>query len=180
MVYQSTLDTLELKKDKGTDYFLTWKSRGVYNSKLKPLYTAFLQNIKLPEQWIGINFDKDPLAVKQNNYLSKIVNVYIVYELYGWPKNPTNNFNFKNCLFGATSIVKSNDKEKYVDSDYGITFSSTDWWSFDNDTARIVIIFGVDNSLSSYAGNRKNKFFNIRFRSNSQNEWKFWFTIEQI
>ena len=102
--------------------------------------------------------------------MSKIVNVYIVYELYGWPKNPTNNFNFKNCLFGATSIVKSNDKEKYVDSDYGITFSSTDWWSFDSDTARIVIIFGVDNSLSFHAGNRKNKFFNIRFRSNSQNE----------
>ena len=29
-----------------------------------------------------IKFDKDPLAVKQNNYLTKIINVYIVYELY--------------------------------------------------------------------------------------------------
>ena len=29
-VYQPTLDTLELKKDKGTDYVLTWKSNGVY------------------------------------------------------------------------------------------------------------------------------------------------------
>ena len=27
-------------------------------------------------------FHKDPLAVEQNNYLTKIVNVYIVYELY--------------------------------------------------------------------------------------------------
>ena len=26
-------------------------------------------------------FDKDPLAVEQNNYLTKIVNVYVVYEL---------------------------------------------------------------------------------------------------
>ena len=44
---------------------------------------------------MGIKFDKDPLAAKQNNYLNKIVNVYIVYELYDWPKNPANNFKFK-------------------------------------------------------------------------------------
>ena len=34
-IYQSTLDTLELKKDKGADYVLSYKSKGVYNSKLK-------------------------------------------------------------------------------------------------------------------------------------------------
>ena len=28
-----------------------------------------------------IKFDKNPLTVEQNNYLSKIVNVYIVYDL---------------------------------------------------------------------------------------------------
>ena len=39
-VYQPTVDTLELKKDKGTDYVLSWKSNGVYNSKHKSLYTA--------------------------------------------------------------------------------------------------------------------------------------------
>ena len=37
-VYQPTLDTLKLKKDKCTDYVLSWKSKGVYNSKFKPLY----------------------------------------------------------------------------------------------------------------------------------------------
>ena len=46
-VYEPTLDTLELKKDKGTDYILSSKSNGVYNSKLKPLYTAFLFSMKL-------------------------------------------------------------------------------------------------------------------------------------
>ena len=45
-VYQTTLDTLELNKDKGTDYILSWKSKGVYTSKHKPLYTAFLHSIK--------------------------------------------------------------------------------------------------------------------------------------
>ena len=46
-VYQQTLDTLELKKGKGTDYVLSWKSNGVNNSKLKSLHTAFLHSIKL-------------------------------------------------------------------------------------------------------------------------------------
>ena len=29
-----------------------------------------------------------------------------------WPRNPTNNFEFKNCLFGAANIVKNRDKER--------------------------------------------------------------------
>ena len=86
-VYQPTLDTLELKKDKGTDYILCSKSKGVFNSKLKPLYTDFLNSIKLSEYRIGIKLDKDPLAIEQNNYLTKIVNVYIVYDLDAWQIN---------------------------------------------------------------------------------------------
>ena len=80
-VYQPTPDALELKKDKVTDYVLSWKSKGVDNSKPKPLYTAFLHSIKLSENRTGIKFDKDPLTVEQNNYLTKILNVYIVYDL---------------------------------------------------------------------------------------------------
>ena len=57
-VYQSTLNTLELKKDKGTDYVLSWISKGVYNSKLKPLYTASLHSIKLSEYRMGIKLIK--------------------------------------------------------------------------------------------------------------------------
>ena len=33
--------TLELKKDKGTDYILSSKSKGLYIPKPKPLYVAF-------------------------------------------------------------------------------------------------------------------------------------------
>ena len=55
---------------------------------------------------MGIKFDEDPLAVEKKQYVSKIVYVYIVYDLDAWRRNPTNNFKFKNCLFGATSVVK--------------------------------------------------------------------------
>ena len=59
---------------------------------------------------MGVKFDKDPLAVEQNNYVSKIVNVYIAFDLDAWPRNPTNDFKFKKCLFGATTVVKNSDK----------------------------------------------------------------------
>ena len=86
----------------------------MYNSKLKPLYTAFLHSIKISGYKMGIKFDKDHLAVEQNNYMTKIINVYTVYDLAAWPGNPTNNFKFKNSLFGATNMVKNSDKEKYI------------------------------------------------------------------
>ena len=70
------------------------------------LYIAFLHSIKFSKYRIWIKFDKDTLAVEQNNYLTKIVNVYIVYDLDAWPRTPINNFKFKNCLFGATNILK--------------------------------------------------------------------------
>ena len=78
-VYQQTLDTLELNKDKGTDHVVSWKSNGVYNSKLKPLYNTFLHGIKLTCYKMGIKFYKGPLAVGQSSYLTKIVNACIVY-----------------------------------------------------------------------------------------------------
>ena len=127
---------------------------GVYIFKLKPLYTAFLHSVKLSEYRVGIKFDKDPLAVEQNNYLPKIVDVYIVYDLDAWPKIPLRNFAIKNCLFGATTIVKNRDKQKYVHG----AFDGKSESSFDNGTARIVVIFGLDNSSSSHSDNCKKKF----------------------
>ena len=137
---------MEFNKDKGTDYVLSWKSNRVFNSKLKELYTAFLNSIKFSEYGIGIKLDKDPLAVEQNNYLTKIVNLYIVYDLDTWPRNPANNFRLKNGLFGATNMVENSDKEKYIYSGYGITLDSAGSWNFYNNLTRNVIIFGVDNS----------------------------------
>ena len=61
---------------------------------------------------MGIKFGKDTLAVEQNNYLTKIVNTHIVYELDTWPKLSLNNFKIKICLIGVTNIAKHSDKEK--------------------------------------------------------------------
>ena len=41
---------------------------------------------------------------------------------------------------------------------YGITFDGKGEWSFGNDYARNIIIFGVNNSSSSHVDNLKNNF----------------------
>ena len=151
-------DALELKADKWTDYVLSWTSKVVYHSKIKLFYTAFFHSLKLSENRIVIKIYKDPLSVEQNNYLIKIVNVYIIYNLDAWPRKPANNFKFKNYLFRETNKVENGDKEKYVYSGYGATFDNACSWSFGNDFARNIIIFGIDNSLSSHSDNSKNIF----------------------
>ena len=44
---------------------------------------------------MGVKFDKDNLAVKQNNYATKSVNAYIIYNLDASPNNTFNSFKFK-------------------------------------------------------------------------------------
>ena len=61
-------------------------------------------------------------------------------------------------MFGATSIVKNSDKEKWVYSGYGIAFDGGGLQIFGRDLAWNVIIFDVDNSLSSRTDNCKNNF----------------------
>ena len=154
-VYQPTLATLGFKKKiKGTDYALSWKSREIYNFELKLLYSTFLRSMTLSGYRIGIKIDKYPLSVEQNNYLSKIVNVYTFY-----------NFKFKSCLFWAKNLVTNSDKEKYEYSGYGAKFDSAISWSFHNDAARNVIIFGS----SSHSDNSKDNFFSATWLSNFWN-----------
>ena len=43
-------------------------------------------------------FDKVPLAIEQKYYVTKILIVYIVYDLDVWPRNPTDNFKLKSCF----------------------------------------------------------------------------------
>ena len=73
-------------------------------------------------------------------------------------KNSANKLCIINSLFEVTNIVKRSDEEKYVYSGYEIAFDGKGSWSFNDDFARNVIIFGVDSSLSSHTDNLKDDF----------------------
>ena len=77
------------------------------------MYTAFLHSIKLSQYRIGIKLDKDPLAIELNNCLTKIVNVYIVYDSDACQEILLIISNLI-VAYLKQLIVKHSDKEKYV------------------------------------------------------------------
>ena len=81
-----------------------------------------MPNVKQFGYKIGRQINNTSLVVDQNNYASKFVNAYIVYHLDNWPKTLRNKFTVKIWLFGATIVVRSSDKSKYVYSGYEIAF----------------------------------------------------------
>ena len=139
-VYQPILDTLTLKKIKVLIKILVVnQSEFILLTKLKSWYTTLLHSINLSGYRLGIKFDKDHLAVEQNNYAIKIVNIYIVCDLDVWPTNSTEDLKFKDCLFDTSNIVK----KLHTYSVYGMSLNHEGSWNFANDFDENVMIFGV-------------------------------------
>ena len=84
-----------------------------------------------------------------------VVNIYIVYEI-SKSINISDYPTLENCLFGAVSLTKKADIDKYGYSGYGIGFDSYGSFSFPRTgLGRNVTIFGVDMSSSTKIDNRK-------------------------
>ena len=64
-VYQWTFGALDLKKNKGADYIIPWKSKRLFKSRFNPLCNAFFLNVKLFELKMEIQFNSTTLAVEQ-------------------------------------------------------------------------------------------------------------------
>ena len=86
-------------------------------------------------------------------YSNFILSLYTVYELNTWPRNPTNNFTLKNCLFGTAKLVRNTLKNKLTYNGLGIAFDGEGSCSFGNGFASNVVIFGIDNSSSFHTDN---------------------------
>ena len=85
----------------------------------------------------------------------KVKNIYIVYEI-------SKNFNIssyatlENCLFGAVSVTKNADIDKYKYFGCGIVFDTHGFFSHPSSgTVRNVIIFRVNMSSYIKIDNRK-------------------------
>ena len=61
-------------------------------------------------------------------------------------------------MSGAVKLVRNSIKGKFTYNGRGIAFDGEVSWSFDNDSTRNVIVFGVYNSSPSHTDNWKNKF----------------------
>ena len=109
-----------------TDYVLSWQSKGISNESINP-FTISNNSLNPRLSYYGtkvrVHFTKS--CLKQSNHIfthKKIVNIYIVYELAA-SSSHTNDPTLKNCLFGAVTLTKNADIEKYKYSGYGIGFA---------------------------------------------------------
>ena len=95
-------------------------------------------------------------TTKKNSYThEKVVNIYFVYELGASTSNDSNP-TLKNCLFGAVTLTKDGDIDKYGYSGYGIGFDRKSSFSFhDGEFGQNVIIFGADMSSFAHIDNKK-------------------------
>ena len=85
----------------------------------------------------------------------KIVNVYIVYEL-GASGSNDNDPAIKSCLFGAVTLTKNADIEKYKHSGYRNGFDRRSSYSFPGGGfVQNIIIFGLGMSSSPHIDNKK-------------------------
>ena len=142
-----------------TDYVLWWQSKGILYLSIK-LFTTSNNSLNPRLQFYGtkvrVQFTKS--CLKQPNHIfthKKIVNIYIVYELAA-SKSHTSNPTLKNCLFGAVTLTKNADIEKYKCSGYGIGFDRRSSFSFPGDGfGQNVLIFEVDMSSSPHIDNKK-------------------------
>ena len=126
-----------------TNYVSSWKSKGLSDENITaPTIRDYKLNPQLSYFSTKTRVDFRGGCLKQNKITfnhGKIVNIYIVYELDKiYVKiSPT----LVNCLFGAVSLTKNADIDKYRYGGYGIGFDRGGFYLLPSGRfARIVVI----------------------------------------
>ena len=140
------------------DYVSSWKSKGLSAESIKPPTTS--DNILAAElSYYGtktrVKFTGSCLKQPKISYThGKVVNIYIVYEL-GASSSHVNDHTLKNCLFGAVTLTKHADIDKYGYSGYGIGFDRTSFSFPGGGFGQNILIFGADMSFSAHIDVKK-------------------------
>ena len=97
-----------------------------FDTKLEPPMSN-LANVR-----VTLKFNNPVLVQKSYSslYSNFILSLYIVYEWNKWPRNPTNNFTLKNCLFGTVKLTRSAEKSKFSYNGWGRVLDGKSMWWF--------------------------------------------------
>ena len=116
-----------------SNYVLSWKSTKLSDNTIKPPATSdnsltptisYYYGGKIRVKFTGSRLKQDKVIFNHE----KVVNIYIVYEL-GASSSSDSDPTLKNCLFGAVTLTKNADIDKYGYSGYGIEFDRrSSWW----------------------------------------------------
>ena len=140
------------------------KSKGLSAESIKPPTTSD-NSLTLELNYYGtktrVKFTGSCLKQPKISYTHrkvvniKVVNIYIFYELDA-SSSHNNDTTLKNCLFGAVTLTKNTDIDKYRYSGYGVGFDRRSSFSFPSGGfGQNVLIFGLDMSSSAHIDNKK-------------------------
>ena len=114
-------------------YILSWQSKGLSDKSIKPPSISDNSLTPLIDYFgnkIRVKFTGS--CLKQPNIsctLETIVKIYIAYDLDA-SSSQNNDPTIKNCRFGAATLSKNSDIDKYGFSGYGIGFDRRSNFSF--------------------------------------------------
>ena len=142
-----------------TDYVSLWKSKGLSAETIKPPSTS--DDSLTPE----LSYYGTKTRIKLTGCCLKqpqiwythgaIVNIYIVYE-FGASGSHINDPTLKNCLFGAVTLTKNADIDKYCYFGYGNGFDRKSSLTVPGGRlGQNILIFGADMSSSTHIDNKK-------------------------
>ena len=143
-----------------TKYISLWKSKGLSDKTITPHATSDNSvTLFIDHYGIKVRAKFNGSCLKQANKLTYSyganVNIYIVYEP-GASGSNNNDPTLKDCLFGAVTLTKNTDIEKYEYSGYEFGFDRRSAFSFPGGRfGQSVLIFGVDMSSSAHYDNKK-------------------------
>ena len=134
LVFQSTYRYFKRIAGVGNSNDISyWKSKGLSRENITP--PAMPDNSLTPQlsyygtktrvKFTGICLKQDKITYNHKN----VVNIHIVYEL-GASSSYSDKSEFKNCLFGAVTLTKNADIDKYGYFGYGIGFDRKSSFSF--------------------------------------------------
>ena len=140
------------------DRMLSWQSKGISNESIKPPTTSddsLNRRLIYNDTKIKVQFTGSCLKQSNHFFSSKVVNIYIVYELAA-SSSHANDPAIKNCLFGAVTLTINADIEKHKYSGYDIGFDIRSSFLFTGcKFGQNVLIFGADMSTSIHIDNKK-------------------------
>ena len=127
-------------------YISSWTSKRLSTESITPP-SAANNFLTLSLNYLGtkkrVKFSGSCLKQDKITYThGKIVNIYIVYEINKKDNTVISDPSLENCLFGAVTLTKKADTDKYGYSGYGIGFDRKGRFSFPGGGyGRNVIIF---------------------------------------
>ena len=148
-------------KTSNSDYVLSWTSKGLSNESIPtPPFAPnnFLSpslnylGSKIRVKFCGSCLKQDKITYNHG----KIINIHIVYEINKKDNTIISDPTLENCLFGAVTLTKNVNIDRYGYSGYGIRFDRKGSFSFSSGGyGQNILIFGVDMSFSVHIDDKK-------------------------